>query len=320
MALSDRMKDCLTYLRRSQGFSDATEKNYGRTYRQFLAFLQERGLKDEPASFSKDNVLGFTDWLSSRNAVGNTILNKLHGLGSLASYLMERNDGRGRPLLLVNPTKGFKRPKLVQPETFYLLPDELRAYMGVKLPLYLDVARALLIDTGLRRLEACEANVNDLHEVEGQLYLTVKVKGRRAANAEPDHKPVSPDVAALINASLAQRGYPKDESPLLVTRSGHRFTAGALTCVVVRIGEKAGITRISCSPHRLRHTTNVIARRAGVDALTRAKMLGHKSLRTLARYDHLMPGETAAGRLAQRTEMDKYLRSANAKQRPDGDA
>lgn len=316
MALSDRMKDCLTHLRRSQGFSEATEQNYGRTYRQFLAFLQERGLKDETASFTKDNVIGFTDWLSSRDVNGNTILNKLWGLSSLAEYLMERNDGRGRPLLTYNPTKGFKRPKQVQPETFYLLPDELRAFMSVRLEPHLALARALLIDTGLRRLEAVEANVNDLHDVGGQLYLAVKVKGRRAEGAEPDHKPVSADVAELIRASLAARGYPKDEAPLLVTRSGHRFTVSALTCAVIRIGERAGITRISTSPHRLRHTTNVIARRAGVDPLTRARMLGHRSLRTLARYDHLVPGETAEGRAAQRAEMEKYLRRDDASHGP----
>jgi len=80
-----------------------------------------------------------------------------------------------------------------------------------------------------------------------------------------------------------------------VSVGGQRFTVAELTCAFVRIGKKAGITRISTSPHRLRHTANVLARQAGVDALTRARMLGHRSLRTLARYDHLVPGRDRCG-------------------------
>jgi integrase len=81
---------------------------------------------------------------------------------------------------------------------------------------------------------------------------------------------------------------------------------------MVRLGVAAGIRRVSTSPHKLRHTANVIARQSGVDALTRAKMLNHRSMKTLARYDHLVPGETARGREQQRQGMEAYMRSSRA--------
>lgn len=95
--------------------------------------------------------------------------------------------------------------------------------------------------------------------------------------------------------------------PLFLDDRGWRFTRSQLTQAMIRLGQRAGITRISTSPHRLRHTANVIARQSGVDALTRAAMLNHRSLRTLARYDHLVPGETAKGREQQRAGLDRYL-------------
>ncbi len=313
MTLTKGTQDCLQHLGGTRGCSRSTLRNYGRTYSQYIAYVLGRGLKDEPASFTADSVMGFCDALAAHGCVSNTILNKLWALSTLAAYLMKRRDGRGRALLAENPTRGFERPKEVQPVTHYLYPDELRAFLEVEVPRYLAVARAVVVDTGLRRLEAVEANVGDLQEIDGQVFLTVRVKGRRAANAEPDSKPLSPDVAELVRDSLLARGMPKPDLPLLPGSRGGRFTESELTCAFIRIGVKAGITRISTSPHRLRHTANVIARRAGVDALTRARMLGHRSLRTLARYDHLVPGETAQGRAAQRAEMENYLRQGGAR-------
>jgi integrase len=302
------MQKCLAHLESTRGFSKATTKNYGLTYSQFLAFLQQRGHKDEPASFNVNSTMDFCDWLAEKGAGSNTILNKLYGLSTLATYLMKRSDGRGKPLLLANPTKGFDRPEPVEPTTFFLFPDELRAFLAVKLPLYINLVRALLVDTGIRRIEAVEANVGDVQEIDGLVYLTVKVKGRRAKNAEPDSKPLSPEVAELVRDALLARGMPAPEEPLLTGFNGKRWTESALTCAFIRIGELAGITRMTTSPHRLRHTANVIARRAGIDALVRARMLGHRSLQTLKRYDHLVPGEVAQGRAAQRAEMEQYLR------------
>jgi hypothetical protein len=56
-----------------------------------------------------------------------------------------------------------------------------------------------------------------------------------------------------------------------------------------RIGKKAGITPFSTSAQKLRHTVNVIARRAGLDQYTRSALLGHASEEALRRQ----PGSAA---------------------------
>lgn len=99
----------------------------------------------------------------------------------------------------------------------------------------------------------------------------------------------------------------KPDEPLFVDRLGKQFRRGQLTTAMIRLGKAAGITRVSTSPHKWRHTANVIARQSGVDALTRAAMLNHRSLRTLARYDHLVPGEVVKGREQQRAGLELYL-------------
>src|SRR5258707_10643727 len=86
---------------------------------------------------------------------------------------------------------------------------------------------------------------------------------------------------------------------------------------MIALGRRAGIRRLTTSPHKLRHTTNVIARMSGVDALTRAAMLNHRSMKTLARYDHLVPGEVARGREQQRAGLAAYLAQARPVVSPD---
>jgi integrase len=54
------------------------------------------------------------------------------------------------------------------------------------------------------------------------------------------------------------------------------------------VGRLAEVKRLRFSAHKLRHTSNVISRVAGIDPLTRSKMLTHSDPRAHARYDHLL--------------------------------
>lgn len=308
MTLSKSFEACRQYLRGVRGYADSSLDNYERTWQQFLAYLRERGQSDEARAFTAEAVMGFCDWLAGKGAVPNTILNKIHGLSTLARFLMKRTDGRGKPMLLTNPTMGFERPKGNAVETKFLLPEELHRFMAAPCSPSLALVRVVMLDTGLRCLEACEANVDDVVELGGTHYLRLHVKGRRQAGAERATIPMSPPVAeAVTRAALAR----EVGSPLFPDARGRRFTRSQLTQAMIRLGARAGITRITTSPHRLRHTANVIARQAGVDPLTRASMLNHRSLRTLARYDHLVPGEVVKGREAQRAGLEKYLEQGN---------
>lgn len=302
MSLSGSFTRSLQRMRTLE-YSPRTVVNYQRSAEAFLRFLKDRGHADLPQHFTVENVQDFCDWLAGHDAIGSTIRNKLHGLSCLAELMLGRQTSE-RGALKLNPCLGWKKPKLVKPETKYLNPVELQAFLSVEVPGYLALARALIVDTGMRRLEAVEACVGNLQLVEGAWHVAVRVKGRRQRNAEPESKPVSTDVAEALRSSCEGRG---PDEPLLLNRRGARFTESELTQAFIRIGLKAGITRLTTAPHSLRHTANVMARLGGVDALTRARMLGHRSMRTLERYDHLVPYEAAEGRAKQRAAMERYL-------------
>lgn len=320
MRLSKGFQDALQYYGSVKGYSRATLANYERTGHQFIAFLRSQGLDDSVKHFTSDAVM---DWCSSMGALqppakANTVLNKINGLSTMARFLMKRKDGKGKPVLAANPTKGFDRPSQVQVETKFLYPDELARFMRAETTPWASVARELFLDTGIRVAEACEANVGDVQEVNGSVYLTIAVKGRRQDGAQPASVPLSASCAETITQSLLARGMPMGEEPLLIDGLGLRWRPTQLGMQMHRLGLRAGIRRLSTSPHKLRHTANVIARQAGVDALTRAKMLNHRSMKTLARYDHLVPGETARGREQQRQGMDAYLRHGVVSHPPEG--
>jgi len=307
MRLSEGSRELLHYLVTVRGYAGDTISNYGRTHDQFLAFLRAQGLADDARHFTSENVFAFCSDLGQRGIAGNTIINKLHGLRALALYLMKRKDGRGGPVVKADPTRGFEWPKEVTPTTGFLYPVELSLLMALPLDPETALLREVLVDTGIRALEACEANVDDMREVDGTVYLTLRVKGRRGQNQEPASIPLSAPVAEALRVHITSRPAIGPDSPLFVTPAGVRYKRTQLSQLFIRLGKRAGITRISTSPHKLRHTANVIARIAGIDPLTRAAMLNHRSLRTLARYDHLVPGETAKGRVIARQGLADYL-------------
>lgn len=327
MLLSRGFRDALQYLGSVRGYSRATLTNYERTGNQFLAYLRQRQVDDSLRSFTSDMVLDFCSDLGARDVHANTILNKLHGLSTLARFLMKRKDSKGRPMLVGNPTQGFDHPEPVHTETKFLYPDELVAYLQAPASPEVALARELFIDTGIRCAEACEANVGDVQEIAGAVYLTIAVKGRRRPGQQPASIPLSAACAEHVKDALLKRGMPGPEEPLLVDGTGRRWKGTQLSMAMVRLGQRAGISRLSTSPHKLRHTANVVARQSGVDAKTRAEMLNHRNMKTLARYDHLVPGETARGREQQRLGLEQYLQSgrcstqlSHAPQAPQGNS
>jgi site-specific recombinase XerD len=123
--------------------------------------------------------------------------------------------------------------------------------------------------------------------------------------------PVSPPVVQALQDYLLARGaidpVKSANEPLLMESRGKRWTRNAMTDLMSRIGEAAGITRFRVSAHKLQHTGNVVARRGGVDAVVRSALLNHSTARTVAEYDHLIPSEVYEARLQQREGLTRYL-------------
>lgn len=145
-----------------------------------------------------------------------------------------------------------------------------------------DVALVtLLLDTGLRIGEATNLKLDDVRWTDGVLAASGKTGprsvpfGRRTKAAlklyiDRKRKAVSPRVREVF-----------------LTRSGYVLTAHAGSQQISAIVREAGVKVRKKGPHTFRHTFAVEFIRAGGDAFTLQRLLGHTTLDMTRRYVHL---------------------------------
>jgi len=302
MQLSRLSSDCLTHLA-ALGRSRHTILNYDIAHRQLLAYITVTlGLTDDARHFTESAVIGFMNELHKNGADQNTIRARLSALASLAKYGARVKDGRGRPVIAINPMAGLERPQRKRPPEKFLLPDELWAFLSVPRPLRDAVVRDVLIDTGLRRAELCVANVGDLIRIEGQTTLQVTVKGGMTTQV-----PISPPIAGLLQDWLLSRNLPGPTEPLFINTMGERYAGVTLAGLILRIGKAAGIARFDVTPHVIRHTLEIIRRRQKIDPAVRSRLLTHTNFASLGWYQHVLPDELVAARQQQWEGLQAYL-------------
>jgi site-specific recombinase XerD len=337
MTFSEAVRQCIKNLDEVKQSSPATLSNYDRTYQQYRAYLRGLGLADDTRHFTVETVSGFLGYLTKQGCVASTIHNKRHALSTLAKFMLKRKDGRGRALLTENPALLSEAPPESTPETKYLYEDEIDLLMAAPCSPQLALARLALADTWIRRQELVEANVGNFITEDDQHFLKIQVKGRRRKGEAPQMIAVSSYCAKQINAALATRG-PRlrdvtrnsevvpavalnPDDPLFINEQRKRWTVSQLTNAMIRLGHKAGIRRITTSPHRLRHAGATRANADGVDPATLAAMLNHRGLRHVARYVHVSPKRHAAIREQQSAWLNKdTLRDNIASQQEDASA
>lgn len=306
MTLGKLGSEWIAYLLGVRGYSPDTTRGYDTTLAQFRAYLRGEGRQDIPREFTDDAVLGFVTDLGQRGVKPNTLVIKLSALSAFAQYAMKRKDHHQKPYLDRNPTKGFEWPQMQATETQFLHPEELRAFIDVPLPEREAIARDLLFDTGLRASELCRTNVGDVVELGGRWVVSVTVKGRGTRQRRL-HIPLSAPVVEGVREYLLARGMPKSAEPLLVTARGTRLTRANLYYVIVKTARAAGIDRFRVSPHKVRHTINLVRKLGGVDRYARSRLLGQSDPRSQDRYEHLAPGELHDAKTMQADGLARYL-------------
>jgi site-specific recombinase XerD len=133
--------------------------------------------------------------------------------------------------------------------------------------------------------------------------LRVHLKGGGEANLT-----LGADLVERLKDALLARNLPGGKEPLLVNAEGRKWTRTAAQQMLVRLGKRAGITRVRVTPHKLRHTYNVIADQgAGLSVTVRAALLNHTGTESLQRYDHMMAKTTAEARDAVRAAVRGYI-------------
>lgn len=148
---------------------------------------------------------------------------------------------------------------------------------------------ALMVLEGLRRIEVCRANVNDIEETESGVRILVHGKGKDGYIYPRE------DTVTCIYEYLNRRGpvpSDRDGEPLFVSLTKSDAVHGRIT----RIGlskwidtmlAKAGVAKKGRGCHALRHTCGALLYQATHDVKVVQETLRHASIAMAAKYSHI---------------------------------
>lgn len=137
--------------------------------------------------------------------------------------------------------------------------------------------------TGIRRNELIDLNVDTVRLTERMFRVKGKGEKERLVFFGPK---LARKLRRYIGLRSTLSGIAYQEA-LFVTSTGERLKPRNVHQIVSRLGKKAGITGVRCSPHTLRHTfaTRYIAN--GGDPYALQELLGHSDPKTTMVYVHM---------------------------------
>ena len=186
-------------------------------------------------------------------------------------------------LLDQNPIDRVDKPRRRRAVISTFSPEEVESILATCRNDFVGVRdRAIiltLLDCGLRASELCGLRLEDIDWREQTLLVVGKGDKERIV-------PFGSAVRRVLGEYIGRRGdLPCRE--LFVSVYGEPINRHRLRAIVRRRCEAAGIKGVRCSPHTFRHTFAVMFLRAGADAFTLQKLLGHSDLAMTRRYCEL---------------------------------
>jgi len=122
--------------------------------------------------------------------------------------------------------------------------------------------------------------------------MLVKGKGNKERTV-----PIGRPLSEVLEGWLDLRGSflaGETHRALFVTKLRGKPQTHGIYSLVKRLGARAGISSVRCSPHTLRHTFATIYIRNGGDVVSLQKIMGHASINTTLVYVHLAMNEIRA--------------------------
>ncbi|MHB8876920.1 MAG: tyrosine-type recombinase/integrase [Myxococcaceae bacterium] len=279
-------------LQSQMGASPHTVASYRDTFRLLLVFASKR-LKREPFKLrvqDLDSVLlgAFLQHLEHARAnapkTRNTRLAALRSFFRFVAYAEPAYSLQCQQVLAI-PAKRYERAAVEfltedEARTLVAAPDQ-ATWLGRRDRTILLVA----VQTGLRSAELRSLRRRDVGFGVGA-HIRCSGKGRKTRCT-----PLRRDVAAILQAWLAERPGGPDAPVFPSARDGGFLSADALQGLVARHVSVASATCSSLvgrtiTPHTLRHTAAMALLQRGVDLTVIALWLGHESIETTQIYLH----------------------------------
>ncbi len=240
-----------------------------RGYREDLHHFSHQLPRDTVLAITPETITNALHAWSARGLGRNTIYRRQTAIRAFCRW------GRKQRLWLENPADlvdGVRQEECL-PRPFE--PAEAERIWALELPDVEDLARALLLFTGLRVGSICALNVGGVNA--DMLQLRVVVKRGRHQVVE-----VHPILATKLAAHLLTRTGAKPYDPLLCYPSGKRLNRRTIQKWCTRWSELSGV--VPCTPHRFRHTlaSTLLDQTSNLRVVQEA--LGHASVRSTQIY------------------------------------
>lgn len=258
-----------------RGPSDHTVRAYRSDLRDYLGFVQDRRIDEEPA----DVVIAYVRQLAAERCLSpRTVRRRVACLRGFFADLV----GAGK--LAENPFSELKLqlprvkplPRALAREDAARLAQAAGRVWQLPQTGSRQVAAAvlLLISVGLRVGELVQLRTTDFDEQGAMLH--VRGKGRRERRVPIVDQRLAEMLGALSNRDQAHL-FGGDGTPWSTQSFRQRLRLFA---------RAAGVAR-HVTPHMLRHTSATLHLEDGVDLLFLQRMLGHESISTTALYAHV---------------------------------
>ncbi|MBN3033067.1 MAG: tyrosine recombinase XerC [Candidatus Saganbacteria bacterium] len=267
--------DFLNYLKNERNYSPHTISNYARDLRFLTAFLKDK-------KFDRLAAREYLLALEKKRFSRRSIARKLSAARSFFRYLMREKKVRENPFQnLVTPKLPRKLPNFLYPEEMARLLEQ--PLMSTPLGRRDRAILELLYGTGLRVIELCRLNLNDIDHGEKEIRVLGKgakerivIFGSFAGRALKDYLDSGrPFLTGKLKSAAC-----------FVGRRGSRLTSRQVERLIKDYAVRAGLKK-KVSPHTLRHSFATHLLEGGADLRLTQELLGHVSLSTTQVYTHV---------------------------------
>ncbi|MCD5397968.1 tyrosine recombinase XerC [candidate division NPL-UPA2 bacterium] len=279
----------MTYLEVERDFSPRTLISYRGDLRQFTAFLSRcsqghphRG--SAPGAIDYLIIREFLAYLQERGISRRTAARKLATLRSFFRFLCREGYSAS------DPTAGLRTPRLEKKLPQFLDLNQVMKLMESPLGegIIRERNKAILetfYSTGIRVSELVGLNISQVDFIGG--ILKVRGKGRKDRLVPVGEKALEALGCYLDRRSelflKGRRGIARDKKALFLNNWGGRLTARSVVQIVKKSVKKVS-SDLDISPHTLRHTFATHLLNAGADLRAVQELLGHVNLSTTQIY------------------------------------
>ena len=262
--------------------SAKTIETYGKAIKQFLLFLQDRGV----TAPTREDIISYREYLKQSHKP-TTTQNYIMAVKQFFKW----TSTEGIYPNIAEHIKGakidteHKKDYLTSSQVTRLLKDIDRESLQGKR----DYAiLSLMVTTGLRTISVCLADIKDIRPVGDEMALYYQGKGHEE---KAEYVKLAAPVEMAINDYLKARGKADPEEPLFTSLSNNnpgRLTTRSISRIAKQHFIDIGLNSERITAHSLRHTAATLNLLNGGTPEETQQLLGHKSINTTMIYAHAL--------------------------------